>query len=146
MSAPDRAAPTLRIALTAAIRDRESARLTATWAAANALAPIAILQGEILPGEVAHFGYRDGFSQPTIDGGLPSLIADTLPPAPAGAFVFGYPSQFRDFTYPTPVPNEFGANGSFLALRVLEQDCAAEGDGCDTDELAMMTLTSCGCC
>ena len=79
----------------------------------------------MLPGEVAHFGYRDGFSQPTIAGGLANPVADLLPEAPAGEFLLGYPSQFNDLTYAVPRPSALGINGSFLALRVLEQDCAA---------------------
>jgi deferrochelatase/peroxidase EfeB len=78
-----------------------------------------------LPGNVAHFGYRDGFSQPTIEGGLPNPLRDVLPPGPAGEFLLGYPSQFSQFTYPIPQPPELGMNGSFLALRILAQDCAA---------------------
>jgi deferrochelatase/peroxidase EfeB len=115
----------LLFAQTAAIRDREQARLSAAWGGDGVLSTITVLQGDMLPGQVAHFGYRDGFSQPTIAGGLPSPIADVLPAVPAGSFVLGYQSQFRDFTYPVPVPNELGANGSFLALRLLEQNCAA---------------------
>ena len=80
---------------------------------------------ESLPGNVAHFGYRDGFAQPTIDGGLPPLLPDVLPQAPAGEFLFGHPSQYTDFTYPVPQPaGQLGHNGSFVAFRILEQDCA----------------------
>jgi deferrochelatase/peroxidase EfeB len=39
--------------------------------------------------------------------------------------LLGYPSQFDQFTYPVPVPDELGRNGSFMVLRILEQDCAA---------------------
>ena len=109
----------------AAIRDRQSALLRSQWSAGGAMTEVIVFNGDMLPGEVAHFGYRDGFSQPTIAGGLPSPITDVLPEAPAGEFLLGYPSQFSDFTYPVPVPAELGANGSFLALRILEQDCAA---------------------
>ncbi len=72
--------------------------------------------GDALPGNLAHFGYRDGFPQPTIEGGLPGLVPDRLPPAPAGEFVLGHPSQFQDFTYPVPQPDDLGRNGSFVAL------------------------------
>jgi deferrochelatase/peroxidase EfeB len=79
-----------------------------------------------LPNHVAHFGYRDGFAQPTIDGGLPPLLPDVLPKAPAGEFLFGYPSQYTDFTYPVPQPEaQLGKNGTFVAFRILEQDCHA---------------------
>lgn len=78
-----------------------------------------------LPGNVAHFGYRDGFSQPAIQGGLPTPLPDVLPQAPAGAFLLGYPSQWDSFTYPVPQPEVLGRNGSFVAFRILAQDCAA---------------------
>jgi deferrochelatase/peroxidase EfeB len=91
----------------------------------GAFAEISVQDGRALPGNVAHFGYRDGFAQPTIDGGLPPLVPDVLPKAPAGEFLLGYPSQYTDFTYPVPAPSDrLGANGSFVAYRVLEQDCA----------------------
>jgi deferrochelatase/peroxidase EfeB len=79
----------------------------------------------VLPGNVAHFGYRDGFSQPTISGVPPAGLPDPLPPAPPGEFLLGYPSQFKNFTYPVPQPEVLGRNGSFAALRVLEQDVDA---------------------
>jgi Dyp-type peroxidase family len=76
-----------------------------------------------LPGQVAHFGYRDGFAQPAIDGGLPPLLPDVLPKAPSGEFLLGYPSQYTGFTYPVPEPAQLGTNGSFVAFRILAQDC-----------------------
>jgi deferrochelatase/peroxidase EfeB len=85
---------------------------------------VLVHDSEILPNGVAHFGYRDGFSQPTIDGGLPNPIPEIVSKAAAGQFVLGYESQFEQFTYPVPEPPELGLNGSFLALRILEQDCA----------------------
>jgi len=84
-----------------------------------------MLPGDVLPGSKAHFGYRDGFSQPTIDCGLENPVPDNQPIAPTGEFLLGYPSQFDQFTYPVPLPDELGRNGSFLVLRILEQDCAA---------------------
>ncbi len=38
--------------------------------------------GDALPGNVAHFGYCDGFSQPTIDEGPLTRFADHLPVTP----------------------------------------------------------------
>jgi len=81
--------------------------------------------GARLPGNFAHFGYRDNLSQPTIDGIPPSGLPDPLPPAPVGEFLLGYPSQFDQFSYPVPEPLELGINGSFAAFRVLEQDVDA---------------------
>ena len=89
------------------------------------LTELTVMHGDMLPGQVAHFGYRDGFSQPTVAGGPRGLLADILPEAPAGEFLLGYQSQFSEFTYPVPTPVALGRNGSYVALRVLEQDCAA---------------------
>jgi deferrochelatase/peroxidase EfeB len=110
-------------AQTAAIRDQQSEALRSLWA--GAMSEVSVKDADMLPGNVAHFGYRDGFSQPIVDGGLPSPLADPLPKAPAGEFVLGYQSQFSQFTYPVPQPPTLGLNGSFLALRILAQDCAA---------------------
>jgi Dyp-type peroxidase family len=74
-----------------------------------------------------HFGYRDGLSQPTIDGvGKPARdgIQDPLAPVPPGDFLLGYPSQ-REGYYPVPQPAALGHNGSFAAFRILEQDVHA---------------------
>ena len=100
-------------------------RLAAAFVANGAFTELSVHDGRGLPGNVAHFGYRDGFAQPTIDGGLPAPLPDVLPTVPAGAFLFGYPSQWADFSYPVPQPDAFGRNGSFLAFRILSQDCAA---------------------
>ncbi|MGH3692924.1 MAG: Dyp-type peroxidase [Pseudonocardiaceae bacterium] len=81
--------------------------------------------GAGLPDHVSHFGYRDGLSQPTIDGVPLSGLPDRLPRAPVGEFLLGYPSQFDHFSYPVPQPPELGVNGSFAALRILEQDVDA---------------------
>jgi deferrochelatase/peroxidase EfeB len=106
-----------------AIIDRASETLRAAFGAGGACAELSCHDARALPGNVTHFGYRDGFAQPTIEGGLPSLLPDVLPEAPAGEFVLGHPSQYAGFTY--PVPADIGLNGSFAAFRVLEQNCDA---------------------
>jgi Dyp-type peroxidase family len=89
------------------------------------MSEVFVLDSSMLPNNLAHFGYRDGFSQPTIEGGLPNPVPELLPESPAGEFILGYESQFDQFKYDVPQPQELGLNGSFLALRILEQDCAA---------------------
>jgi deferrochelatase/peroxidase EfeB len=106
------------------IRDAQTALLRQRFTDGG-WSEIAMLPGDVLPGSKAHFGYRDGFSQPTIDCGLGNPFPDTQPIAPPGEFLLGYPSQFDQFTYPLPVPDELGRNGSFMVLRILEQDCTA---------------------
>ena len=103
--------------------EQASSQLQAMYASDGALSLLSTQEARSLPGNVAHFGYRDGFAQPTIEGGLPPLMPDVLPKAPAGEFLLGYPSQYADFTYPMPNPAALGQNGSFLAFRILAQDC-----------------------
>ena len=50
-------------------------------------------------------------------------MPDVLPQVPAGEFLLGYPSQYADFSYPVPEPAALGQNGSFVAFRILAQDC-----------------------
>ncbi len=107
------------------IRDAQTTLLRQTLLTDGGWSEIAVLPGDVLPGSRAHFGYRDGLSQPTIDCGLGNPFPDTQPVAPPGEFLLGYPSQFEQLTYAVPVPDELGRNGSFMVLRILEQDCAA---------------------
>jgi deferrochelatase/peroxidase EfeB len=115
----------LLFAQSAEVRDAQTALLRETLFTGGGWSEVAVLSGDVLPGDVAHFGYRDGFSQPTIDCGVENPFPDKQPVAPTGEFLLGYPSQFDQFSYPVPVPDELGRNGSFMVLRILEQDCAA---------------------
>ena len=125
LAAPDVHALVFLFAQSDAIVEDATGRLRGLLTLGGGFDEISMQDGRALPGNLAHFGYRDGFAQPTIDGGLPPLVPDVLPPAPAGEFLFGYPSQYADFTYPVPEPaDRLGINGSFVAFRVLEQDCA----------------------
>ncbi|SCX90488.1 deferrochelatase/peroxidase EfeB [Nitrosospira sp. Nl5] len=122
------ASPALHLLLflfaeTEEILEHVTGQLRELYSGRNAMSELSVHDGRSLPGNVAHFGYRDGFAQPTIDGGLPPLMPDVLPKAPAGEFLLGYPSQYSDFTYPVPTPDALGRNGSFVAFRILSQDC-----------------------
>ena len=103
--------------------DAATKRLEQAWSASYV--ELGRRDGAALPGDAAHFGYRDGLSQPTIDGVPLAGLPDHLPRAPVGEFLLGYPSQFDRFSYPVPEPPELGVNGSFAAFRVLEQDVDA---------------------
>jgi Dyp-type peroxidase family len=62
------------------------------------------------------FGFRDGVSQPLIEG-----LGKTGPPEltlKAGEFVLGYPNEYDRLTDHPPL----GRNGSYLVFRQLEQD------------------------
>ena len=74
---------------------------------------------------MAHFGYRDGFAQPTIDGGLPPLLAGRVA---EGARRASSCSDTPANTRTSPIrsrsrPRNWGNNGSFVAFRILAQDC-----------------------
>jgi Dyp-type peroxidase family len=96
-------------------------RLRALYA--GSCAELALRDARSLPGDVAHFGYRDGFAQPDIDipGGPPPVLPDILPKSPPGEFLLGYENLTTDSV---PSPAELARNGSYAAVRILKQDCA----------------------
>jgi deferrochelatase/peroxidase EfeB len=93
--------------------------------ASAGISELAQLDAAALDNRLAHFGYADGLSQPTIEGGPPTGLPDKMPVAPAGEFLLGYPSQHVDYSYPVPTPDVLGRNGSFAAFRMLAQDVDA---------------------
>jgi Dyp-type peroxidase family len=88
--------------------------------------------GAALPDNVEHFGYADGFAQPSIEGsGVPALPGQGAVvegggwrPIRAGEFILGYPDEEGVLPL-TPPPAELSTNGSFLVYRKLYQDVAA---------------------
>jgi Dyp-type peroxidase family len=94
-----------------------------------------------------HFGFKDGVSQPGIDGLTESSKAGTDTIA-AGEFLIGYPDQdgnvsgsevpghptqqgdpgYPQPTPPTPALPDWAHNGSFLVYRRLRQDVGAFND------------------
>ena len=99
-----------------------SDRLRTLYATTGACQELSIRDARSLPGDVAHFGYRDGFAQPAIAGGPPPVIPDILPQAAASEFLLGYENLTTDSI---PEPQELCRNGSYAAFRILEQDCHA---------------------
>lgn len=108
----------------AGVLDSESTSLRALMQSSGGIVELGHIDGEKLPDDRIHFNYRDGIAQPNIDGG-PERLADMQPLAPPGEFLFGYPSQYKQFTYAVPQPDALGRNGSFAVFRILEQDCNA---------------------
>jgi Dyp-type peroxidase family len=70
------------------------------------------------------FGFRDGISQPAIEGsGIPGSNPQEAP-LKAGEFVLGYVDEAGRLP-PMPQPEVLGRNGSYVAFRKLHQDVAA---------------------
>src|SRR5262249_3866430 len=119
-------------ASTLAERDAASAGLLSDLRDSG-LTAVGAIDARLLPGPdgtpvpVEHFGYRDGITQPAIEGsGEPVLPGAGVSDAggwralKAGEFVLGQPDEtgaVADF----PVPASFGRNGSFVVLRKLHQ-------------------------
>ena len=89
-------------------------------------------RGAALPGGVEHFGFADGFAQPSIEGsGVSPLPGQGAPGAKerwrairAGEFILGYRDE-EGVLPPAPPPAALSTNGSFLVYRKLRQDVAA---------------------
>ncbi len=86
--------------------------------------------GGILPTTREHFGYADGFAQPSIEGsgvaslpGQGAVTKDGWRPIRAGEFILGYPDE--EGVMPAAPPSaELACNGSYLVYRKLYQDVA----------------------
>jgi len=77
----------------------------------------------VRPGEREAFGFRDGISQPAIEGsGVPGSNPHELP-LKAGEFVLGYPDEMGVMA-PLPQPEILGRNGSYVVFRKLHQNVA----------------------
>src|SRR5215469_2044275 len=69
------------------------------------------------------FGFRDGISQPAVDGsGIPGSNPNEQP-LKAGEFVLGYPDEIGD-SQSIPQPDILGRNGSYVVFRKLHQRVA----------------------
>src|SRR5205823_14754440 len=77
-----------------------------------------------LPTEKEAFGFRDGISQPAVEGsGIPGTNLKERP-FKAGEFVLGYRDEMSDFP-PMPRPEVLGRNGTYVVFRKLHQRVAA---------------------
>jgi Dyp-type peroxidase family len=73
----------------------------------------------MLPTERTSFGFKDGISNPAIEG---SGIPGTNPheePFKAGEFILGYPNE-NDELPPMPTPEVLARNGSYVVFRKLQ--------------------------
>jgi Dyp-type peroxidase family len=86
----------------------------------------------LLPGQVEHFGYRDGFGNPAFEGderdarpGMGKLTNDgKWVPLATGEFLLGYPDEGGEIP-PAPLPDALSRNGTFLVVRKLHQNVAS---------------------
>ena len=133
------------------VLDSVSTKLRNEWS--GAITEMFSRDGYLPADHRAHFGFVDGISQPRV-AGVPAQRSDTaaspefadpLNFVPPGAFVLGFESGHPGHYYPKPSPDALGQNGSFAALRILEQDCAgfenflaqsAEQTGLDAELIA----------
>jgi len=109
----------------------DAARLEAVFARARELfqnqsgvSVIWRLDCQVLPSEREAFGFRDGISQPAIEG---SGIPGTNPkeqPLKADEFILGYQDETGDVP-PMPQPEVLGRNGTYVVFRKLHQRVAA---------------------
>ncbi|MFD3582675.1 Dyp-type peroxidase [Streptomyces sp. NPDC058683] len=77
-----------------------------------------------LPTGRTTFGFRDGISQPNIEGvGLPGSNPQE-PPIKAGEFILGYLDETGN-PAPMPSPDVLGRNGTYAAVRKIHTDVAA---------------------
>lgn len=81
-------------------------------------------RGETLPAPLTgheHFGFKDGLSQPAIDGYDDPPAPNEPPAVPAGEFILGYPNAQGATLQPS---GSLWVNGSFSVFRRLYQDVA----------------------
>ncbi|MDF0644545.1 MAG: Dyp-type peroxidase [Nitrospira sp.] len=102
---------------------------------------LARMEADGLPGNKEHFGFKDGISQPWIEGTNPgppiepyggkrikpsradANLADSFAPLKLGEFLLGYKDELDRINQPL-IPPELGTNGTYLVLRKLHQDVA----------------------
>jgi Dyp-type peroxidase family len=78
----------------------------------------------MLPTERTSFGFKDGISNPAIEGsGIPGTNPHEAP-LKAGEFILGYPNENGDLP-PMPQPAVLGRNGSYVVFRKLQSRVAA---------------------
>jgi deferrochelatase/peroxidase EfeB len=78
----------------------------------------------LLPTGREAFGFKDGISNPAVEGsGIPGTNPQERP-LKAGEFVLGYPDE-TGVTPPMPQPEVLGRNGSYVVFRKLHQRVAA---------------------
>lgn len=70
------------------------------------------------------FGFKDGISQPAIEGSGVAGTNTRERPLKAGEFIFGYPDE-TGASPPIPTPDVLGRNGTYVVVRKIYHDVAA---------------------
>lgn len=99
-------------------------------AAGGALSVVHEQEAAHLEGAREHFGFADGFAQPSVEGsGVAPRAGEGVPerfgrwrPLKAGEFLLGYEDE--DEGLPPAPPDPYGRNGTFMVYRKLRQDVA----------------------
>jgi deferrochelatase/peroxidase EfeB len=84
----------------------------------DGMALMEMQNGTPVPTSKVHFGYTDGISQPTVDGGPERNLPDHQKPCEPWLFVLLEDAN----NYFVPEPREFGLNGSFAVFKMAETD------------------------
>jgi Dyp-type peroxidase family len=105
-----------------AVRETVTGRLRAAFA--GCMTELSAHDGDALPDNQVHFGYRDNIAQPRVEGAPPRKceVRDGQDVVPTGEFLLGYRNA-NNGTYSVQPP-ELSTNGSYAAFRILEQDVA----------------------
>lgn len=77
-----------------------------------------------IEGNFNHFGFRDGISNPEIEGSGAEQLNSKERPIKAGEFILGYINEAGNH-YPMPQPFEFARNGTFVIFRKYHSHVAA---------------------
>jgi Dyp-type peroxidase family len=105
--------------------DAQTARLRALFAQ-HGLQETWCHDATALPAGAVHFGYKDGIAQPRIAGTPGHQPPDLQPVSAPGEFLLGkgYVNQYLG-NFAGDLPAALADNGTYAALRLLKQDCAA---------------------
>lgn len=111
----------IHVALTIFSGDRAKWALAqeTAWAQFQDLQGVTLLMSQDFgaqPGDRNPFGYKDGISQPAIEGSGVDPLPGQGRPIKAGEFVLGYPGE-TGVPLPMPQPDVLGRNGTFVGLR-----------------------------
>jgi len=103
----------------------------------------------MLPTTRTHFGYRDGLSDPLIEGSGSPGYPGQGPAIKAGEFILGYHDETGDLPS-IPQPEVLGRNGTYMAFRKLQSHVAefrkflrANAETPEEEELLQAKMVGC---